>query len=119
MATIVKVNKRVHKSNLIDSDTGAECKTEKVVDITADCSEARGQGRVFLLFIRAKRGRIVQIVRSNPGEAFKGMRIHFLVDELEGEMHVASRDDTFGFWAWRLGLAKQEFRALIEANAPA
>jgi hypothetical protein len=118
MAQSVKINRKQHKTGLYDSDTGASCKTEKVVDITEDCPKASKKKRAVLLFTRAKRGRIVQISRPYDGEIFMGSHIHFFVDELDREMRVASRDDTFGSTANQLGLTKIELRKLIEAQAP-
>jgi len=119
MAKSVKINKKEHNPGLYDSDTGASCKTEKVVDITEDCPKASEKERAVLLFTRAKRGRIVQISRPYEGEAYMGSHIHFFVDELDREMHVAPRDDTFGSQASQIGLTKSALRALIEAQAPA
>ncbi|MDO8664894.1 MAG: hypothetical protein Q7K44_05145 [Candidatus Liptonbacteria bacterium] len=119
MAQSVKINKKEHDPGLYDSDTGASCKVEKVVDITEDCPKASKKECVILLFTRAKRGRIVQISHPYDGEVYMGSHIHFFVDELDREMCVDPRDDTFGSTANRLGLTKQELRKLIEAQAPA
>ncbi len=119
MAKSVKINRKEHNPGLYDSDTGAKCKTEKVVDITEDCPKASRQQRAVLLFTRAKRGRIVQIARHGKGEGYSGVYIHFFVDELGREMRAAPRDDTFGSTANELGLTKLALRELIEAQAPA
>ena len=120
MAKIVKINEKKHDSRLYDSDTNVSCRTEKVVDITEDCPKARQKERaVLLLFTRAKRGRIVQISRPYGGEVYMGSHTHFFVEELDCEMHVAPRDDTFGLMADQLGLTKTGFRDLIKAQAPA
>jgi len=119
MAKSIKINRKEHKPGLYDLDTGARCKTEKVVDITEDCPKASEKRRAVLLFTRTKRGRIVQISRPDEGEVYMGPRKHFFVDELDREMRVAPRDDTFGSTANELGLSKVALRKLIEAQAPA
>ena len=119
MAQSVKINRKEHKSGLYDSATGASCKTEKVVDITDDCPKASKKKRAVLLFTRAKRGRIVQIGRPYKGAVYMGSHIHFFVDELDREMRVPPRNDTFGSTANELGLTKLELRKLIEAQVPA
>lgn len=119
MAKIVKIDKKEHSAGLYDSDTGAICETEKVVDITDDCPKASKKERAVLLFTRAKRGRIVQISRPYDGKVFMGSHIHFFVDELDGEMRAVSCDDPFGSTASGLGLTKSELRKLIEAWVPA
>ncbi len=119
MAQSVKLNRKEHKPGLYDSDTGASCKTEKVVDITEDCPKASKKERAVLLFTRVKRGRIVQISRPYESKVYMGSHIHFFVDELDREMRVAPRDDTFGSTANELGLTKLELRKLIEAQVPA
>lgn len=119
MAKVIKINKRKHKSILYDSETGASCMTEKVVDITEDCPKASRKDQAVLLFTRAKRGRIVQITRPYKGAVNMGSRIHFFVDELDREMHADQRYNTFGLTANRLGLTKLELRTLIETHAPA
>jgi hypothetical protein len=111
MARSLKINEKKHDTSLYDSDTGASCKTEKVVDITEDCPKANKRDRALLLFTRSKRGRIVQINY--------GLQVHFFVDELDRQMNVPSRDDTFGLFANRLGLTKPELRMLIDAQCPA
>jgi len=116
---IVKINTKKHSSGLYDSDSGASCKTEKVVDITEDCPKASEKKRAVLLFTRAKRGRIVQISRPYDGEVYMGSHNHFFVEELDREINVAPRDDTFGLLADQLGLTKTGFRDLIKAQAPA
>lgn len=119
MAKSVKINKKEHDPGLYDSDTGASLKTEKVVDVTEDCPKASKKERAVLLFTRAKRGRIVQISRPYEGETYMGSHTHFFVDELDREMRVAPREDTFGSTADMLGLTKSALRSLIEAQAPA
>ena len=119
MAQRVKINRKEHQSGLYDSSTGANCKTEKVVDITEDCPRASKKERAVLLFTRANCGRIVQIHRPYEGEVFMGWHVGFVVDELDREMHAAPRNDTFGSTANELGLTKLELRKLIEAQAPA
>ena len=118
MARELKITK-AYNPGLYDSDTNGDCVTEKVVDVTEDCPRGSNEDRCVFLYTRAKRGRIVQMARPNKGEKYTGMRIHFFVDELEREMHVAPRDDTFGSWASQLGLSKPALRSLIEAHAPA
>jgi hypothetical protein len=118
MAQIVEIDRGNHVSGLCDSDTGANCVTEKVVDVTEDCPGASKGERAVLLFTRATRGRIVQICRPYEGEVYMGTHIHFFVDELDQEMYAAPRDDTFGSTAKRLGLTKPALRELIEAQAP-
>ncbi len=119
MAKNVKINRKEHEPGLYDSRTGDSCKTEKVVDITDDCPKASEKERAVLLFTRAERGRIVQIGRPYEGEVYMGSHVHFFVDELDREMHVAPRDDTFGSTANQLGLTKPVLRKIIEAQAPA
>lgn len=119
MAKLVKINKKEHNSGLYDSDTGKSCEVEKVVDITENCPRAGEKDRAVLLFTRAKRGRIVQITRPYNGEVYMGSHINFFVDELDREMNMAPRDDTFGSTARRLGLTKFSLRSLIMAHAPA
>lgn len=92
---------------LYDSWNGESLKTEQIIDIGSLCSEPAS-----LLYTRAQRGRIVQIIYS-------ATRIHFFIDELDHEMHMPERDDTFGSTAENLGLTKQSLRALIDSNAPA
>lgn len=103
---------------LYDSRNGNTLITEKAIDITEKCPLLKGTERALLLFTTAEDGRIVQICRSPLGKTFLRSRIHFFVDSLEKEMAVAPRDDTFGSWALRLGLSKQELRELIETSAP-
>ena len=119
MAKAIKINKKEHEPGLYDSATGASCKTEKVVDITEDCPKADEKRRAVLLFTRAQRGHIVQISRPYEGEVYMGSHIHFFVEELDREMRVAPRDDTFGSTANELGLTKSQLRKLIEAQVPA
>ena len=119
MAKELKINIAEHDPGLYDSDTGRSLNTEKVVDITDDCPAANRKHRAILLFTTAQRGRIVQMARPYPKEVYMGMHVHFFVDELDSEMRVAERDDTFGLWAKDLGLPKPELRALIEKHAPA
>ena len=118
MARELKVSK-AYKPGLYDSDTGADCLIEKVVNVTEDCPRASNEDRCVFLYTRAKRGRIVQMARLYKDKKYMGMHIHFFVDELDREMHVAPRDDTFGSWASQLGLSKPALRSLIEAHAPA
>ena len=118
MARELKITK-AYKSELYDSDTDAECVTEKVVDVTEDCPRASKEDRcVFLYTRRVGRGRIIQMTRPYKGKEYTGRHIHFFVDELEREMDVAPRDDTFGSWARQLGLSKPALCSLIEAHAP-
>ncbi len=118
MARELKITK-AYNLGLYDSATGESCVTEKVVEITEDCPKANKNDRCVFLYTRAKRGRIVQITRPYKGEKYMGIHIHFFVDELDREMRVAPRDDTFGSWANQLGLEKSALRSLIEAHAPA
>lgn len=118
MATVVEIDPKEHDPSLADSDTGRSLKAKKVVDITDDCPAANNKRRAVLLFTKAKRGRIVQICRPYEGEKYMGMRTHFFVDELNHEMRVAARDDTFGSFAKDLGLTKTQLRELIEEHAP-
>lgn len=110
---------KVYNSGLYDSDTGESCVTEKVVDVTEDCPRASNKDRCVFLYTRAKRGRIVQMARPYKDEEYMGTHIHFFVDELEYEIHVAPCDDTFGSWANELGLEKGALHSLIEAHTPA
>jgi len=118
MAKELKITK-AYKPGLYDSATGESCVTEKVVDVTEDCPRASDKDRCVFLYTRAKRGRIVQMARPYKDEKYMGMHIHFFVDELDHEMHVAPRDDTFGSLASQLGFSKPALRSLIEAHAPA
>ncbi len=118
MAKILKIEKE-HKSEIYDSRTGKTCKTEKVVDMTEDCPKASETQRAVLLFTRGERGRIVKICRPYEGYAFIGWNIHFFVDELNFEMNIAPRDDTFGSTARNLGLTKEQLRKIIEEHVPA
>ena len=119
MAQVIEINPKEHCPSLMDSETEESLRAEKVVDITEDCPCASEKERAVLLFTRAKRGRIVQITIPHEGEVYAGMHVHFFVDELENEMRVLPRDDTFGSRATMLGLTKERLRELIEANAPA
>lgn len=119
MARELKIKSAEHDPGLYDSATGKNLDAEKVVDITDDCPGANQKRRAVLLFTTAQRGRIVQMARPYPKEVYMGMHIHFFVDELDREMRIAERDDTFGLWAGDLGLSKQELRAVIEKHAPA
>ena len=101
-----------HQSGLYDSETNKDCITEKVVDITKEC-----QKRILLLFLTTKRGKIVQICEPYEGEIYTGIKIHFFVAELEKEMHVAERDDTFGSWAENCNHTKRDFCNLIKKFA--
>lgn len=105
-----------HHFGLYDSATGRDCVIEKLVDVTEDCPGLAG-ARVLLLFTRSQRGLIVQMRSPYPGEEFLGMYINFFVDELEREMDVHPRDDTFGSWAGKLGLSKSELISLIRTHA--
>ncbi len=98
------------KIGIQDSATGESLYTLKTVDITKDCPGMQ-KGRAELKFTKAQRGRLVQIDY--------GAQIHFFVDELDAEMNVAPRDDTFGSTAKRLGLDKMGLRSIIEQHAPA
>lgn len=95
---------------LYDSDTGESLVAEKVVDATAACPSGE---RTILLYTRAKRGRIVQIVHPFTGEKYRGSHIHFFVDEL--------RFDPVGLRriARRAGLSAVKALRLIRDNAPA
>ena len=117
MATEVKITDK-HSPDRVDSATGETCIAEKVVNITVDCSGLKKSQRIHLVFTRAQRGRIVQIVDGTTKE-FCEERSHWFVDELEAEFHVSDANDTFGQWAGRLGMSKQALRKLIEAQAPA
>ena len=123
MPRIIELNRRNKKTynlHMLDSDTGATCRTEKAVDITEDCPTlSSNKKRALLLFTRATRGRIVQIVLPSNGETVMGTAIHFFIHELDAEMRAAPRDDTFGSTARDLGLTKLQLRQLIEAQAPA
>ncbi len=118
MARELKIT-QAYKSGLCDSDTTESCVTEKVVDVTEDCPRGSNKDRCIFLYTRSKRGRIIQMARPYEGEEYVGAHIHFFVDELEHEMHVAPRDDTFGSWASQLGFSKPALRSLIEEHAPA
>ncbi|MDA2922547.1 hypothetical protein MYX07_04765 [Patescibacteria group bacterium AH-259-L07] len=117
MATILDITAE-HNPGLCDSDTGESCVTEKVVDVTEECPGANEKERRILLYTRARRGRIVQITHPYKGKEYMGSHIHFFVDELDAEMHVAPGHDTFGSWASELGLDKSALRTLIETHAP-
>ncbi len=104
---------------MYDSATHEACVTEKVVDVTRDCRISSDLDRCLFVYTRAKRGRIVQITQPYKDEEYSGVHIHFFVDELEHEMHIAPSGDTFGSWANKLGLSKLELRTLIETYAPA
>ena len=110
MAKNLKVTKK-HNPGIYDSETGKDCVAEKVVNITSDCPGASKQNGCILIFTRAKRGRIVQIRQGCSN-------VHFFVGELDSEMRVAPRDDTFGSRANMLGLDKSALRELIEMHAP-
>lgn len=117
MAKELKVAKDYYP-DLCDSDTGKSLLAEKVVDITEDCPNGNKKDRFLLLYTRAERGRIVQITSPHDGEKYMGMHIHFFVDEIECEMNVAPRNDTFGMWARMMGFDKPALRIIIEAYAP-
>ena len=118
MATEIEVTNE-YKVGLSDSDTGESCVTEKVVEVTEECPSPNNGDRCLFLFTRTQRGRIVQMTQPYKGEKVMGSSIHFFVDELDAEMNVAPRDDTFGSWARRLGLEKPALRSLIEEHVPA
>lgn len=105
--------------SLLDSDTDQELKVSKAVDITDHCRLPDKKSRAILLFTQAKRGRIVQItITATPGDT-NGTHCHFFVDELDKEMHVQPRDDTFGGRVRRLGLkSKKQLLALIDEHVP-
>ncbi len=117
MATELDINDG-YSPEMYDSETGKDCVTEKVVDITEDLKRDEEKRRYILLFTRAELGRIVQIVHPYEGEKFMGVKIHFFVDELDAEMNAAPNDDVFGSWAKKMNLEKLELRALIETHAP-
>ena len=118
MAREIKITE-AHNPHLYDSNTGEVCVTEKVVEVTEDCPEAKNDKCIFL-YTRANRRQIVQITRPYEGEEYMGMNIHFFIDELKRKMRTASRgDDIFGLLANQLGLSRLELCLLIEANAPA
>lgn len=98
---------------LYDSDTGKDLKTQATEDITHWCPKANQDDPVILLFTKSVRGRIVQIQQPRQKR-----HIHFYVDKLDQEMSRPPRDDTFGSTAERLGLTKNELRAVIERFAP-
>ena len=106
-------------AGLYDTVTGKSCVTERVVDVTEDCPGASKKERAIFLYTRDRNGRIIQMSRPYEGEKHMGSHIHFHVDQLEREMTVAPRDDTFGSWATELGLDKMALRRLIETHAPA
>ena len=110
-----RLNRKKFKLRLFDSANGRTVKTDLAMDVTGDCpvhARKKERGTVVLLFGKAERGRIVQIVRG-------GMVIHFFVEELRQEMRVAPIHDTFGSTAGELGLTKAELKKLIEKYAPA
>lgn len=115
MASEVTITKE-HNAGLYDSATGKTLTTEKVVDVSDDCPSGE---RIIFLYTRAKRGRIVQISHPYEGHTYRGMHIHFFVDELKREMRMPERDDTFGVWAKMCGLNKQRLLRLIQQYAPA
>lgn len=116
MATILKIEPYQHPG-LVDSSTGKTCIVEKIVDVTDLCPEAKDE-RCLFLYTRAKRGRIIQMIRPYRGEKFMGMSIHFFIDEITSELSAAPRDDTFGSWSKNLGLTKTALKTLIEVYAP-
>ena len=102
-----------YSPGLYDSDTGTSLVASKVVDITEDCPAGE---RTILLFTQATRGRIVQIAHPYDGQKYMGDNIHFFVDELHH--NVEPCDDTFGLTAKRAGMSRNDFRKLIEDQAP-
>ena len=114
MAQIVEIDDAEHSPGMYDSANGVSLVAERVVDITEDCPSGE---RTILLYTSAKRGPIVQIAHPYEGRKYMGPHIHFFINELGDE--VAPRDDTFGSTAKRAGMQREDFRQLIEANAPA
>lgn len=114
MAKVIEVPKK-HKWIIADPDNGESLKTIKAVDITEDCPE---RFRTILVFTKTKCGRLVQISLPFGDKVFGGMHIHFFVDELETQMDLTPPNDTFGMWAYMMGLSKLELRGIIEENAP-
>lgn len=98
---------------LYDSATGDSLKIEKAVDVSAVCAD---EEKTILIYMTAKRGRIVQILHPYPGCRY-GSAIHFFVDELS-EDAVRPDDDTFAEMAERAGMSRATFQRLVTENAP-
>lgn len=117
MARIIE-DPRTYDTLLRDSATGKDCVTEKAVDVTADCPGLKG-GDCYLLYARARSGRIVQIARRFQGETHFSLRIHYDVADLERMAHASAGHDKFGSWLDELGLSKTALHELIALHAPA
>ncbi len=119
MAYQIRVSAR-HWTGIYDAGAGVYCVTEKVVDITDDCHcpNIGKYEKIRLLFTRTQRGRIVKMV-SGSKRIFKGLNVHFFIDELDEQFNVSEADDVFGRQAKIIGLEKLELRELIELHAPA
>lgn len=96
---------------LYDSDTGQSLVAEKIVDATGAC---RSGERTILLYTRAQRGPIVQILHPYEGCDY-GTTVHYFIDEIPRRR---APDDGFQMWADRAGLSRTAFLRLIKANAP-
>ncbi len=106
------LNPKKHKLGLSDSATGKTIATTKVVDLSGEFRNRQfKEDEVHFLFGEAQRGKIVQM-------EIGGMKIHFFVDELDAQLRVAARDDTFGRWAGWLGVSKPDLIAVIRSVAP-
>jgi hypothetical protein len=120
MAKVLKINKKVHRTDLYDSNTGKKCLPEKVVDVTKNCFFLKEGEKVIFIYTRdIKHGRIIQIRFLHEGDEFSNaVHIHFYVDELEFEVKATPMVSSFGLRAERLGLSPSQLRTLIEKYAP-
>ncbi|MDB5616041.1 hypothetical protein [Tardiphaga sp.] len=109
MPTAIAIDEKVHSPGLYDSANGVSLVAERVVDITDDCPSSE---RTMLLYTRAKRGPIVQIVHPYDNQQFMGSAIHFFINEIE------PGDPSFDMTARRAGLDPMDMFKLVERLSP-
>lgn len=113
-----RLNKSDYRIGLFDSATGRSLPTLKAVEITQDCVGSDKRERAILLFAKATRGRIVQVLRPYPGMKI-GAAAHFFLDEIDGwigsetDMDLCLKRD-----ASLLGIERQKLRDMMFKHAP-
>ncbi len=113
-------NSIIYRTGLIDEDTGAECVTERVVDVSDACRQRKWLDRKCLfIYTRAKRGKIVVIVRPYPRSDCDGEHIHFFVREIGLKDMKPFIARSFNQCAKDLRLTPDQLRALIRQHEPA
>ncbi|HXK38039.1 MAG TPA: hypothetical protein VJ579_03150 [Candidatus Paceibacterota bacterium] len=88
---------------------GQKLSTERVVNITGICPLRNWD--VYLIYVKEERGGAVIV---NDG----GPMLMFWIEQLEAEMLVPAKNNTFSARALMLGLSPEGLRAIIEKYKP-